>query len=77
MYLIHGPDLAVPDIPTIWKKMEKIHDEGLAKSVPFQVRFTLLTNLSRGIGMSNFNVPELRTLLASARIKPVANQVSL
>lgn len=25
--------------------------------------------------MSNFNVPELRTLLASARIKPVVNQV--
>ncbi|EPT02226.1 hypothetical protein FOMPIDRAFT_1029351 [Fomitopsis schrenkii] len=59
LYLIHGPDLAVPDIPTIWKKMEKVHDDGLAKS----------------IGVSNFNVPELRTLLASARIKPVVNQI--
>ncbi|KAH9919527.1 NADP-dependent oxidoreductase domain-containing protein [Fomitopsis serialis] len=59
LYLIHGPDLAVPDIPTMWGKMEKIKDDGLAKS----------------IGVSNFNVQELRTLVASARIKPVANQI--
>jgi len=59
LYLIHGPDLAVPDIPTTWAKMEKIKDDGLAKS----------------IGVSNFNVQELRTLVASARIKPVVNQI--
>lgn len=59
LYLIHGPDLAVPDIPTLWKKMEKIQEDGLAKS----------------IGVSNFNVKELQTLLASAKIKPVANQI--
>ncbi|KZT63594.1 Aldo/keto reductase [Daedalea quercina L-15889] len=59
LYLIHGPDLAVPDIATIWAKMEKIQEAGFAKS----------------IGVSNFNVPELQTLLASARIKPVVNQI--
>jgi len=59
LYLIHGPDLAVPDIPTIWKKMEKIKTDGLARS----------------IGVSNFNAQELHTLLASASIKPVVNQI--
>ena len=49
----------------------------LARSVYIHVRLTLLTGMSRSIGVSNFNVPELQTLLASARIKPVANQVSL
>lgn len=30
--------------------------------------------LSRSIGVSNYGVDELRTLLASAKIKPVVNQ---
>jgi len=59
LYLIHSPRLAVPDIPTAWAKMEAIQSAGLAKS----------------IGVSNFNVPQLQTLLASAKIKPVANQI--
>ncbi|PCH38897.1 Aldo/keto reductase [Wolfiporia cocos MD-104 SS10] len=59
LYLIHSPRLAVPDIPTIWAKMEKVQTAGLAKS----------------IGVSNFNVPQLETLLGSAKIKPVANQI--
>ncbi|CCM00039.1 uncharacterized protein FIBRA_02065 [Fibroporia radiculosa] len=59
LYLIHNPRLAVPDIPTIWSRMEKIQEAGLTKS----------------IGVSNFNVPQLETLLASAKIKPVANQI--
>jgi len=59
LYLIHSPRLAVPDIPTAWAKMEKVQAAGLAKS----------------IGVSNFNVPQLETLLASAKIKPVANQI--
>ncbi|CCM00766.1 uncharacterized protein FIBRA_02807 [Fibroporia radiculosa] len=59
LYLIHGPDLAVPDIPTIWRHMEKIKTDGL----------------SRSIGVSNFNVQELQTLLATAIIKPVTNQI--
>ncbi|KZT70672.1 Aldo/keto reductase [Daedalea quercina L-15889] len=59
LYLIHNPDLAVPDISTTWSKMEKVQSDGLAKS----------------IGVSNFNVPQLQTLLNSAKIKPAANQI--
>ncbi|CDO73354.1 hypothetical protein BN946_scf185008.g117 [Trametes cinnabarina] len=58
LYLIHHPRLAQPDIPTAWAKMEKLKKDGLVKS----------------IGVSNFGVAELQTLLASAQIKPVANQ---
>ncbi|KAH9918623.1 Aldo/keto reductase [Fomitopsis serialis] len=59
LYLIHHPRLAVPDIPTAWSKMEKLQTDGLVKS----------------IGVSNFNVLQLQTLLDSAKIKPVANQI--
>ncbi|OBZ78216.1 NADPH-dependent conjugated polyketone reductase C1 [Grifola frondosa] len=59
LYLIHSPRLAQPDIPTAWAKMEKLKSDGLAKS----------------IGVSNFGVEELQTLLASAKVKPVANQI--
>ncbi|KZT08249.1 Aldo/keto reductase [Laetiporus sulphureus 93-53] len=59
MYLIHGPKHAQPDIPTIWKKMEEIQADGLAKS----------------IGVSNFNVEQLETLLSSATTKPAVNQI--
>ncbi|KZT18405.1 Aldo/keto reductase [Neolentinus lepideus HHB14362 ss-1] len=61
LYLIHSPRLAYPDIPTIWSKMEKIKSEGKAKS----------------IGVSNFQVQHLETLLASAKVKPAANQILL
>ncbi|KAJ3484785.1 hypothetical protein NLI96_g5406 [Meripilus lineatus] len=59
LYLIHSPRLAQPDIPTAWAKMEKIKADGLAKS----------------IGVSNFGVEDLQILLASAKVKPVANQI--
>ncbi|TFY80622.1 hypothetical protein EWM64_g3395 [Hericium alpestre] len=59
LYLIHHPRLAVPDIPIAWAKMEAIKAAGLAKS----------------IGVSNFGVDELNTLLASAKVKPAANQI--
>ncbi|KAH8103302.1 Aldo/keto reductase [Cristinia sonorae] len=61
LYLVHSPRLAVPDIPTIWAKMEKIKEAGYAKS----------------IGVSNFEIDHLQTLLASAKIKPAANQILL
>jgi len=59
LYLIHSPRLARPDIPTTWKAMEKVVSDGLAKS----------------IGVSNFEIADLAILLASAKIKPVANQI--
>ncbi|KAJ3833123.1 Aldo/keto reductase [Lentinula raphanica] len=61
LYLIHHPRLAVPDIPTAWKEMEKLVDQGLVKS----------------IGVSNFGVNDLAVLLASAKIPPAANQILL
>ncbi|KAH9009630.1 NADP-dependent oxidoreductase domain-containing protein [Lactarius pseudohatsudake] len=61
LYLIHHPSVAQPDIPTAWAKMEAIKKAGLAKS----------------IGVSNFSVDELEILLASAKIKPAANQILL
>ncbi|KAJ7489171.1 Aldo/keto reductase [Mycena latifolia] len=61
LYLIHFPRLAVPDIPTIWKEMEEIKTQGMAKS----------------IGVSNFTATDLAILLASAKIKPVTNQILL
>ncbi|KAJ7480662.1 Aldo/keto reductase [Mycena latifolia] len=61
LYLIHHPRLAVPDIPTAWKEMEEIQAQGLVKS----------------IGVSNFEVNDLAILLASAKVKPVANQILL
>lgn len=59
LYLIHSPRLAVPDIPTIWAKMEGLKNAGLVKS----------------IGVSNFDVKDLQILLASAKIKPAVNQI--
>ncbi|KAI5119234.1 hypothetical protein M0805_002159 [Coniferiporia weirii] len=59
LYLIHSPRLANPDIPTVWAQMEKVKSDGLAKS----------------IGISNFGVVDMEILLASAKIKPVVNQI--
>jgi diketogulonate reductase-like aldo/keto reductase len=61
LYLVHSPRLAVPDIPTCWAQMEKVQEDGLAKS----------------IGISNFGVQDMETLLASAKIKPTVNQILL
>ncbi|KDR79260.1 hypothetical protein GALMADRAFT_243181 [Galerina marginata CBS 339.88] len=61
LYLIHHPRLAVPDIPTAWKQMEGLKDAGLVKS----------------IGISNFQVKDVETLLASAKIAPAVNQIIL
>lgn len=65
----------MPDIPTLWKKMEKIQEDGLAKYATPSSALTCADIVHRSIGVSNFNVKELQTLLASAKIKPVANQV--
>jgi len=61
LYLIHHPRLAKPDIPTAWARMEALKKAGLARS----------------IGVSNFEVADLAILLASAKVKPVANQILL
>lgn len=33
LYLIHHPRLAIPDIPTAWKKMEDLKKYGLVKYI--------------------------------------------
>ncbi|KAJ7673514.1 Aldo/keto reductase [Mycena rosella] len=50
----------VPDIDLAWKQFERIKDDGLAKS----------------IGVSNFTLEQLQTLVKSARILPAVNQIS-
>ncbi|XP_021353539.1 alcohol dehydrogenase [NADP(+)] A-like isoform X2 [Mizuhopecten yessoensis] len=47
------------DFEGVWKEMEKLVDEGKAKS----------------IGVSNFNVAQVERIMKCARIKPVVNQV--
>ncbi|KAF8518641.1 NADP-dependent oxidoreductase domain-containing protein [Hysterangium stoloniferum] len=59
LYLIHNPRLANGDITGLWKKLEDIHARGLAKH----------------IGVSNFNVADLKVLLKDAKIKPAVNQI--
>jgi len=78
LYLIHWPiafktkhemandasDLVPLDempISETWKGMEKIQKLGLTKH----------------IGVSNFNVPKLKSLIANATVKPEMNQVEL
>ena len=78
LYLIHDPQLAIPDISTAWKKMEDLKNDGLVKYVSyFSSRALLTLHLSqwRSIGISNFNVKDIEILLASAKIKPAVNQV--
>ncbi|KIM81033.1 hypothetical protein PILCRDRAFT_72319 [Piloderma croceum F 1598] len=60
LYLIHGPNLIEKDVEGSWKEFEKIKEDGLAKS----------------IGVSNFNVEQLRKVIKIARIKPAVNQIN-
>ncbi|WVF73206.1 hypothetical protein IAT40_008025 [Kwoniella sp. CBS 6097] len=59
LYLIHFPSVAKDDIPGAWEKLEKFKKQGHAKS----------------IGVSNFDISQLKELLASAIIKPAVNQI--
>jgi len=61
LYLIHNPRLCEGDIPGHWKQMEDLYRAGKVKS----------------IGVSNFSVEDLQTLLASCSVKPVVNQILL
>jgi diketogulonate reductase-like aldo/keto reductase len=62
LFLVHSPhghDVRGA-LPALWKEMENIKNEGLAKS----------------IGVSNYKVEDLRITLESAKIVPAVNQVS-
>jgi diketogulonate reductase-like aldo/keto reductase len=79
LYLIHRPSLANGDIPGLWKQFQQIQTRGLAKCV-YARRGSCLGMCSpfclrRSIGVSNFNVADLTTLLKDAKVKPAVNQV--
>ncbi|MCL4141670.1 UNVERIFIED_CONTAM: hypothetical protein GTU68_031426 [Idotea baltica] len=59
LYLIHWPIAQDMPIEDTWKAMETCVDKDLVKH----------------IGVSNFNIPKLKKLMASARIQPEMNQV--
>ncbi|KAG6856967.1 hypothetical protein H0H87_011637 [Tephrocybe sp. NHM501043] len=59
LYLIHHPRTVLPDFEGSWRSFEKIKEDGLAKSV----------------GVSNFDVEDLRAVVKIARIKPAVNQI--
>ena len=71
LYLIHWPvvwkrgtlmqDDPDASIAECWRALESLVDEGLV----------------RAIGVSNFDVNQMRALLAHARIKPAVNQIEL
>ncbi|GJJ12883.1 hypothetical protein Clacol_007129 [Clathrus columnatus] len=61
LYLVHSPRLANGNIPGLWKRFEKIKSKGSAKN----------------IGVSNFTVSDLQTLLKDAKVVPAVNQILL
>jgi len=62
LYLIHSPHVAQAkgNLQDVWKGMEEVKKEGLAKS----------------IGVSNFDVDALKEVLEVATVVPSVNQVS-
>ncbi|XP_068239963.1 aldo-keto reductase family 1 member B1-like [Palaemon carinicauda] len=65
VYPVNEKGLPIIDESTdhiaIWKEMEKMADKGLTKS----------------IGISNFNIRQMRKICANARIQPAVNQVEM
>ena len=61
LFLIHWPLPAASDFVARWAAMEEIYAAGL----------------TRAIGVSNFQPHHLRTLLASAQVRPAVNQVEV
>lgn len=61
LYLVHHPQLANGNIPALWREMERLHAAGKAKAV----------------GVSNFSVDDLKTLLKEAKVVPAVNQILL
>lgn len=59
LYLIHTPVPHEGRIAEVWKQMEEVYKEGLAKN----------------IGVSNFRLKDFETFIDSAEIIPVVNQV--
>ncbi|KAK7031855.1 Aldo-ket-red domain-containing protein [Favolaschia claudopus] len=63
LFLIHSPLMKPEDgtLQELWKAMEAVHAEGLAKS----------------IGVSNFMIDDLKAVLSVAKVVPSVNQMEL
>ncbi|PWB97298.1 aldo/keto reductase [Salinibacterium hongtaonis] len=61
LYLIHWPAAANGLYVEAWRALEQFQEDGLSKS----------------IGVSNFLVPHLQTLLAATDVVPAVNQIEL
>ncbi|KAI0057694.1 Aldo/keto reductase, partial [Artomyces pyxidatus] len=59
LYLIHNPRLVANDFEGAWAEFVKIKESGLAKS----------------IGVSNFTVEQLQTIVKTGKTKPAVNQI--
>ncbi|KAG6864525.1 hypothetical protein C0991_008926, partial [Blastosporella zonata] len=59
LYLIHQPRRVGHDFEGSWKEFERVKEDGLARS----------------IGVSNFNLEQLQTIVKTAKIKPAVNQI--
>ena len=77
-YLIHHPAVAAGNLDSVWRTMEQIKEDGLAKYIFGYSDRSLgwfTDKLCRSIGVSNFMISDLMELLSFARIKPAVNQV--
>ncbi|KAK0187792.1 NADP-dependent oxidoreductase domain-containing protein [Armillaria mellea] len=61
LYLIHSPRLVTGSLENAWKELEKIKEDDLSKS----------------IGVSNFQVEHLEQVVKTAKVVPAVNQINL
>ncbi|KAI0957724.1 hypothetical protein AcW1_006024 [Taiwanofungus camphoratus] len=59
LFLIHTPEQHQGNLKSVWKQVEELQKEGLAKS----------------IGVSNFRVQDLEEILDGASVVPAVNQI--
>lgn len=59
LFLIHWPSKTSEELFDSWRALEKLYKDGLV----------------RAIGVSNFNIHHLQTLIEGSEIKPMVNQV--
>ena len=82
LYLIHNPRLALPNIKESWQEMEKLKKAGKARCVflaflaGVRALIVIAIWIIRSIGVSNYQISHLTTLLETAEIVPAVNQVS-
>lgn len=82
-FMKSGTALDLDESPTFvetWKEMEKLLDTGIVKLFPangVEPKNAFFPGKVKSIGVSNFSIPHLETLLAHAKVVPVTNQVEV